>query len=106
MHWPAPMTKEGKADKSINWIDTWKGMEKVYKEHSDKVKAIGVSNVSIEFFEKLLKEATVIPAVNQIELHPYVNLGCFNRIFVYAHYLSEVAYKRTLLSIVSTRVSL
>lgn len=51
-------------------------MEKIYKEHPDKVKAIGVSNVSVEFFEKLLKEATVVPAVNQIELHPYVTL-CF-----------------------------
>ncbi|KAK7685588.1 hypothetical protein QCA50_011455 [Cerrena zonata] len=72
MHWPAPMTSDGKADKSINWIDTWKAMEKVYKDHPNKVKAIGVSNVSVEFFEKLLKEATVIPAVNQLELHP----GC------------------------------
>ncbi|KAI0078636.1 Aldo/keto reductase [Panus rudis PR-1116 ss-1] len=70
MHWPAPMTKDGKADKSLNWIDTWKKMEKIYKEHPDKVRAIGVSNVSIEFFEQLLKEATVVPAVNQIELHP------------------------------------
>ena len=89
MHWPAPMTTDGKADKSINWIDTWKGMEKVYKENPDKVKAIGVSNVSIEFFEKLLKEATVIPAANQIELHPYVPPTSFlnkNEIFNISQY--------------------
>ncbi|KII84268.1 hypothetical protein PLICRDRAFT_146895 [Plicaturopsis crispa FD-325 SS-3] len=70
LHWPAPMTKDGKADKEHNWIDTWKSMEALYKQYPEKIKAIGVSNVSVEFFEKLLKEATVIPAVNQIELHP------------------------------------
>lgn len=72
MHWPAPAKADNSPDKEWNWIDTWKSMEKIYKEHPDKVKAIGVSNVSIEFFEQLLKEATVVPAVNQIELHPYV----------------------------------
>jgi len=70
MHWPAPMTTDWKADKSHDWLDTWKSMEEIYKAHPDKVKAIGVSNVSEMFFEKLLKVATVIPAVNQIELHP------------------------------------
>ncbi|EUC57875.1 aldo/keto reductase family protein [Rhizoctonia solani AG-3 Rhs1AP] len=59
-----------KADKSIDWINTWKQMEKIYKTQRDKVKAIGVSNVSVEFLERLLKEAQVIPAVNQVELHP------------------------------------
>ncbi len=71
MHWPAPMTKDWKADKSKNWIDTWKWMEHLYKENPDKLKAIGVSNFSVEYLEELLKEATVVPAVNQVELHPY-----------------------------------
>ena len=70
MHWPAPMTTDYKADKTHDWLDTWKAMEEVYKAHPDKVKAIGVSNVSEKFFEKLLKVATVTPAVNQIESHP------------------------------------
>ncbi|KAI0066808.1 Aldo/keto reductase [Artomyces pyxidatus] len=70
MHWPAPMTTDGKADKSLNWLDTWKEMEKVYKAHPEKVKAIGVSNVSVKFLDELLKIATVVPAVNQIERHP------------------------------------
>lgn len=55
-----------------NWLDTWKAMEEVYKAHPDKVKAIGVSNVSNEFMEKLLSVASIIPAVNQVELHPCV----------------------------------
>ncbi|KDQ50381.1 hypothetical protein JAAARDRAFT_42171 [Jaapia argillacea MUCL 33604] len=70
MHWPAPMTPEYKADKSYDWLDTWKSMEKLYLENPDKLKAIGVSNFSVEFLERLLKEAKVVPAVNQIELHP------------------------------------
>lgn len=71
MHWPAPMTagEEG-PDKSKDWLDTWKEMERVYKAHPDKLKAIGVSNFSVPYLERLLKEATVVPAVNQIELHP------------------------------------
>ncbi|KAH9050932.1 NADP-dependent oxidoreductase domain-containing protein [Lactarius deliciosus] len=70
MHWPAPMTSDWKADKTLNWIDTWKEMEKVYLAHPEKVKAIGISNVSVAFLEELLKVATVIPAVNQVERHP------------------------------------
>ncbi|KAI0261248.1 Aldo/keto reductase [Gloeopeniophorella convolvens] len=70
MHWPAPMTKDFKADKSVSWLDTWKSLEKVYTEHPEKVKAIGVSNVSAAFLEDLLKIATVVPAVNQVERHP------------------------------------
>jgi glycerol 2-dehydrogenase (NADP+) len=70
MHWPAPMTSDGKADKTLSWLDTWRAMEKVYKDHPEKVKAIGVSNVSVAYLEELLKIATVIPAVNQVERHP------------------------------------
>jgi len=70
MHWPAPMKKTGGADTSVNWLDTWKEMERLYKAHPEKVRAIGVSNISTEWLGLLLKEATVIPAVNQIERHP------------------------------------
>ncbi|KAH7906995.1 NADP-dependent oxidoreductase domain-containing protein [Hygrophoropsis aurantiaca] len=70
MHWPAPMTKDMKADKEYDWLDTWKAMEDIYLAHGDKVKAIGVSNFSVEYLERLLKVARVVPAVNQIELHP------------------------------------
>lgn len=70
MHWPAPMTSDFKADKTHDWLDTWKSMEDIYLAHSDKVKAIGVSNFSVEYLERLLAVARVTPAVNQIELHP------------------------------------
>ncbi|EJC97774.1 Aldo/keto reductase [Fomitiporia mediterranea MF3/22] len=70
MHWPAPMTQDGKADKGRDWLDTWKDMEKVYEKYPNKVKAIGVSNFQVEYLERLLSEAKIKPALNQIELHP------------------------------------
>jgi len=51
-------------------VDTWKAMEAVYK--SGKAKAIGISNWSVKNITKLLETATVVPAANQVELHPYL----------------------------------
>ena len=45
-------------------------MEETYK--SGKVKAIGVANWSIPYLEQLRKIWTVVPAVNQVELHPFL----------------------------------
>lgn len=50
MHWPAPMTSDMKADKSHDWLDTWKSMEEIYAKHPEKVKAIGTSSPSIHPF--------------------------------------------------------
>lgn len=91
LHWPAPMTNDWKADKSLNWLDTWKEIETVYRKHPEKIKAIGmyrslkywlssmatrrtgVSNVSAAYLGDLLKLPNVIvPAVNQVERHPCV----------------------------------
>lgn len=49
-------------------IDTWRAMETLYKD--GKIRAIGVSNFLVHHLEPLLQEADIIPAVNQIELHP------------------------------------
>ena len=57
-------------DKSWSHVQTWKEMEKVLK--TGKVKAIGVANYSQKFLEELLPHATVVPAANQIENHPYL----------------------------------
>jgi glycerol 2-dehydrogenase (NADP+) len=53
---------------SHSHITTWKSMEKLLA--TGKTKAIGVSNYSKRYLEQLLPEATVVPAVNQIENHP------------------------------------
>ncbi|XP_072550825.1 aldo-keto reductase family 1 member B1 [Salminus brasiliensis] len=54
----------------IDYVDVWRGMEAL--KASGKVKSIGVSNFSIEQLERLLSVAKVPPAVNQVELHPYL----------------------------------
>lgn len=60
VHWPV----KGK------YKDTWRALEKVYAE--GKVRAIGVSNFQIHHLEDLLSEAKIVPAVNQVEFHPYL----------------------------------
>ncbi|MDR7302285.1 aldo/keto reductase [Haloactinomyces albus] len=60
IHWPAPGQDL--------YIDTWKAFEKL---HADgRIKSIGVSNFHIPHLRRLLEETSVVPAVNQIELHP------------------------------------
>lgn len=60
IHWPLPMENR--------FTEAWKALETLYS--SKRVRAIGVSNFKPPHLEILLKEATVVPAVNQIELHP------------------------------------
>ncbi|KAL5524550.1 hypothetical protein ACEPAF_9690 [Sanghuangporus sanghuang] len=57
-------------DDTITFNQTWEDMEKVYNE-SGKVKAIGVSNFSVKNLKKLLETAKIIPAVNEVEMHPH-----------------------------------
>ena len=61
IHWPAPA-----ADK---YTETWHFFEKLYAKQ--KVRAIGVSNFKKHHLEKLMKDSRLIPALNQIEIHPY-----------------------------------
>jgi diketogulonate reductase-like aldo/keto reductase len=50
------------------FVDTYKAFEKLYEE--GRAKAIGVSNFLPEHLTTLLEATSVVPAVNQIELHP------------------------------------
>ncbi|XP_056137670.1 aldo-keto reductase family 1 member B1 isoform X2 [Lampris incognitus] len=54
----------------VDYLDVWRGMEAL--QASGKVKNIGVSNFNILQLERLLALARVPPAVNQVELHPYL----------------------------------
>ncbi|MDQ2838610.1 MAG: aldo/keto reductase [Actinomycetota bacterium] len=60
IHWPAPDLNR--------YVDTWNGFEKLYAD--GRVRAIGVSNFAPEHLRRLFDETSVVPAVNQIELHP------------------------------------
>ncbi|MFE6974992.1 aldo/keto reductase [Streptomyces sp. NPDC057682] len=60
IHWPVP-AKDA-------YVDTYRAFEKIYAD--GRAKAIGVSNFLPEHLERLLGETSVVPAVNQIELHP------------------------------------
>jgi 2,5-diketo-D-gluconate reductase A len=71
IHWPTP----GRGD----YVETWRAMEEIYR--SGRAKAIGVSNFNAHHLQRLFDEAEVVPAVNQIELHPYLTqeaLRAFN----------------------------
>jgi 2,5-diketo-D-gluconate reductase A len=48
---------------------SWTAMEELYKE--GKVRAIGVSNFNMDQLQNLFKQHSVIPAVNQVETHPF-----------------------------------
>ncbi|TLZ56706.1 MAG: aldo/keto reductase [Methanobacteriota archaeon] len=60
IHWPVPGLRK----------ETWKALEKIQKE--GKAHAIGVSNYMVPHLEELLASAEVVPAVNQIELSPFL----------------------------------
>ncbi|KAK5077353.1 hypothetical protein LTR64_005166 [Lithohypha guttulata] len=83
IHWPVrlvpndtsdtlPTNPDGSraVDRSWDQSETWRQMEEVYRE--GKVRAIGVANWSIPYLEELSKKWTVVPAVNQVELHPFL----------------------------------
>ena len=62
IHWPMP--EHGLAG------DTWRAMERLYLD--GRIRAIGVSNFHPHHLRALLDHAEVVPTVNQVELHPYL----------------------------------
>ncbi|MCJ1413289.1 hypothetical protein MMC19_007394 [Ptychographa xylographoides] len=67
-----PKLPDGTRDLDTEWshVDTYKGLEQVLK--TGKAKAIGVCNYSVKYLEKLLPQIEIVPAVNQVENHPYL----------------------------------
>ena len=60
VHWPLPMFDQ--------YVDTWRAFEKLQAD--GRIRSIGVSNFEPEHFERLAAETGVVPAINQVELHP------------------------------------
>jgi 2,5-diketo-D-gluconate reductase A len=63
IHWPMP-------DVGIDYVETWRAMERILA--SGGARAIGVSNFQPQHLQRVLDETDVVPAVNQIEVHPYL----------------------------------
>jgi len=62
VHWPVPFHNR--------YVETWRAFEKLYAD--GRVRAIGVSNFEPDHLRTLLESANVVPALNQIEFHPYL----------------------------------
>ncbi|KAI1610585.1 NADP-dependent oxidoreductase domain-containing protein [Exophiala viscosa] len=88
MHWPVPLNPEGNdwklpklpdgspdyytgtSSSPFTFVDTWLLMESAFRKYPSKVRAIGVSNCSTWHLSQILEAGSVVPAVNQIEIHP------------------------------------
>ncbi|QTX04044.1 aldo/keto reductase [Agromyces archimandritae] len=62
IHWPV-------AERGL-YVPSWKALEQI--RESGRARSIGVSNFLVHHLETLLAETDVVPAVDQIELHPYL----------------------------------
>ena len=63
IHWPLPTQYNG------DFVSTWQTMEEF--KNDGRSKSIGVSNFQPDHLEKLASETDTVPAINQIEVHPY-----------------------------------
>jgi 2,5-diketo-D-gluconate reductase A len=63
IHWPLPTLYDG------DFVSTWKTLEELKAD--GRARSIGVSNFQVEHLERLAAETETVPAVNQIEVHPY-----------------------------------
>jgi 2,5-diketo-D-gluconate reductase A len=64
IHWPLPTLYGG------DFVSTWKTLEEFYRE--GRARSIGVSNFQVHHLRRLEREADIVPAVNQVEVHPYL----------------------------------
>jgi 2,5-diketo-D-gluconate reductase A len=64
IHWPLPTRYDG------DYVSTWKTLEEFYRD--GRARSIGVSNFNPHHIRRLHEESDIPPAVNQIEVHPYL----------------------------------
>ncbi|PRZ09323.1 2,5-diketo-D-gluconate reductase A [Isoptericola sp. CG 20/1183] len=62
IHWPLPAVDR--------YVEAWGALEEIYR--SGRARAIGVSNFEPHHLRRLMDETTVVPAVNQVEVHPWL----------------------------------
>jgi 2,5-diketo-D-gluconate reductase A len=81
IHWPQPSRGE--------FVGAWQTLEEFY--HDGRARSIGVSNFHRHHLERLLDEGGTVPAVNQIEVHPYLTQDKL-RAFCAAHDIAVEAW--------------
>jgi 2,5-diketo-D-gluconate reductase A len=64
IHWPLPTRYGG------DYVSTWRALEEFYRD--GRARSIGVSNFQPHHLRRLLGESEIIPAVDQIEVNPYL----------------------------------
>jgi 2,5-diketo-D-gluconate reductase A len=64
IHWPLPTLYDG------DYVSTWRTLEEFKQD--GRARSIGLSNFQVDHMERLAAETDTVPAVNQIELHPYL----------------------------------
>jgi 2,5-diketo-D-gluconate reductase A len=63
IHWPLPTLYDG------DYVSTWRTLEEFKQD--GRSRSVGVSNFQVDHLERLAAETDTVPAVNQIEVHPY-----------------------------------
>ncbi len=63
IHWPLPTLYDG------DFVSTWRTLGEFQRD--GRARSIGVSNFQIDHLERVAAETDVVPAANQIEVHPY-----------------------------------
>jgi 2,5-diketo-D-gluconate reductase A len=64
IHWPLPTRYGG------DFVSTWQMLEEFYRD--GQARSVGVSNFQLQHLRRLQAESSITPAVNQIEVHPYL----------------------------------
>ena len=64
IHWPLPTRYDG------DYVSTWQALEEFYRD--GRARSIGVSNFQPHHLRRLHGECEITPAINQIEIHPYL----------------------------------
>ncbi len=62
IHWPSPARDR--------YVDTWRAFEKLQAD--GVVRTIGVSNFQVAHLQRLIDETDTVPAINQVEMHPWL----------------------------------
>ncbi|MGW6697419.1 aldo/keto reductase [Nocardia sp. NPDC055049] len=70
IHWPTPVQDR--------YVETYRALEQIYAE--GRARAIGVSNFTATTLTRLVQETAIVPAINQIELHPHFAQGAMREL--------------------------